>query len=133
MKEGMEVDEKKNVGFIPGLALILAALALVLISINAVKPTPSVEELEKAIDLKIASTNEALVAVVKNGDIVEKKVTQALFTRDVENLEATMAALAANGSDDLKVELDKLAADLVALKAKMDTKPVAADAKTAAK
>jgi hypothetical protein len=117
-KEDTPVDEKKNVGFVPGLALLLAALALVLIAINAVKPTPSVEEMEKAMDKKIAAVNESILTVVKNGDLVDKRVARSLFVRDLENLEASIAAMKTTADPTLLADLDVAAKTVATLKAK---------------
>ena len=43
-------EEGKKVGFVPGLALLLSALALFLIGVNAITGTPSEETLEKMME-----------------------------------------------------------------------------------
>jgi len=122
VKEGTAVDEKKNVGFIPGLALILAALALVLISINAVKPTPTVEELEKSIDTRFAAVNDSLLQIVKSSDVVNRKVNEALFLRDLDSLRETLNDLKATADPTFAAELEAVAASLNALKDKVGSK-----------
>lgn len=120
-KEDTVVDDKKNVGFIPGLALILAALALVLISINAVKPTPTVEELEKAVDTKIAAVNDSILAIVKNGDIVTRKVNEALLLREIDDLKGSLDAVQTTAGDTaLAAEFDAIAKQLSALMIKIN-------------
>ncbi|MDP8223274.1 MAG: hypothetical protein P9L99_07945 [Candidatus Lernaella stagnicola] len=116
------MDEKKNVGFIPGLALILAALALVLISINAVKPTPTVEELEKSIDTRFAAVNDSLLQIVKSSDVVNRKVNEALFLRDLDSLRETLNDLKATADPTFAAELEAVAASLNALKDKVGSK-----------
>jgi hypothetical protein len=107
-KEDLHVDEKKNVGFVPGLALLLACLALVLIAINAIKPTPSMETVEKVMDQKLGKLNEAILTVVKNGDIVERKINRELFWRDLNRLEWSLEAMKKLGEANQSSDYDSL-------------------------
>lgn len=44
------MEDKKNIPFVSGLALILSALALLLIGINQVNPSPYDQEMEKIVE-----------------------------------------------------------------------------------
>lgn len=122
-KEEFSMDDKKNIGFVPGLALLLAVLALVLISINAVKPTPSVETLEKSMDKKIEGVNNSILAQVKSGDLVSGQVINKLFERDLVNLEVSLERFSAFTKPEMATDLDALKAAIMQVKAKLNPKP----------
>ncbi len=102
------MDEKKRVGFIPGVALLLAVLALVLISINAVKPTPSQETLEKAMDQKIKGLTTSIVNEIRNSDEISKRISANLLKRDLDNAVSSLTAYSS-------VAAPELAPDILAL------------------
>jgi len=114
------MDEKKNVGFIPGLALILAALALVLISINAVKPTPSVEALEKSMDQKIQGVENAILAQVRSDDLVNSRFNRSMLKRDLANLEYTLDNLSKDAGEGLAADIAELKAAIKTMKLKLE-------------
>lgn len=118
-KEDMRMDEKKNVGFIPGLALLLAILALVLIAINAVNPTPTMEALEKAVDIKIEAQSKSILMMVKNGDIVGKKIADLTLVRDLDNLESSLVNYGNIADKKLKDDIQTLQASVEALKTRI--------------
>ena len=120
------MDEKKNVGFIPGLALILAVLALVLISINAVKPTPTEETMEKAINAKIEALAKAVAAEVKAGDEVNRQVSNSLLKRDLENAAVSVNAFATTANPELAQEILNLQNAIKALQDRINGAPAPA-------
>jgi hypothetical protein len=118
-KEDALVDEKKNVGFVPGLALILSCLALLLIGINALKSTPTQEAMEKAMDLKFKAMNDEIMNVVRNGEGVNKHVAKALLARDLANVEASLAALNPGGDPEVAGQIDAIKSSIDTLKVKL--------------
>jgi len=118
-KEDTRMDEKKNVGFVPGLALLLAILALVLIAINAVNPTPTMEVLEKSMDTKIEAQANSLLMMVKNGDLIGNKIADQMLVRDLDNLSGSLANYGTKADKDLKAEIEALQVSVNALKAKI--------------
>jgi hypothetical protein len=120
-KEDTHVDEKKNVGFVPGLALLLSALALLLIGINQIKGTPSGDTLEKMMDARFAAMNDSIMNVVKNGDIINKHVAKTMVMHDLDNLQASVSALSASaGADaDVAAQVDTIKKAVEAIKAKL--------------
>lgn len=118
-KEDTRMDEKKNVGFIPGLALLLAILALVLIAINAVNPTPTMEVLEKSMDTKIEAQANSLLMMVKNGDLIGNKIADQMLVRDLDNLSSSLANYSNKADKGLKADLEALQVSVEALKAKI--------------
>jgi len=126
------MDDKKNVGFIPGLALLLAVLALVLISYNATKPTPSEEALEKAMDVKIENLANTILNEVKNADVVDNRIAHTIFERDLKNFENSLANVGIANEPTLQTEVAAIKTALENLKAKMAGKPVPTEEKPAA-
>ncbi len=115
------MDEKKNVGFVPGLALLLSALALLLIGINQIKGTPSGDTLEKMMDARFAAMNDSIMNVVKNGDIINKHVAKTMVMHDLDNLQASVSALSASaGADaDVAAQVDTIKKAVETIKAKL--------------
>ncbi|NLH50737.1 MAG: hypothetical protein GX444_19350 [Myxococcales bacterium] len=130
-KEDTKVDEKKHIGFIPGLALILAVLALALVAINARRDTPNLEEFEKAMDLKVNAMNESIVTAVKNGELVDKRIDRVMFLRSVDSFQSAVNSMKVVAGPDVMPDLEVLSKQLVLIKAKLEGVAVPAPAPAA--
>lgn len=125
------MDEKKHIGFIPGLALILAVLALALVAINARRDTPNLEEFEKAMDLKVNAMNESIVTAVKNGELVDKRIDRVMFLRSVDSFQSAVNSMKVVAGPDVMPDLEALSKQLVLIKAKLEGVAVPAPAPAA--
>ena len=113
------MDDKKNVGFVPGLALILAALALLLIGITQISSTPYSDTLEKVINTKMQALETRLIVKIDNNLEKLSKAEEDAALRGVKvfkaNLESWLAGGANGNADQVKiiqVELEKLIAGM---------------------
>ncbi|MCB1153134.1 hypothetical protein KDL45_05745 [bacterium] len=85
---GIAVDDKKNVSFVSGLALILSALALLLIGVSQISSTPYTENLEEIIDARMNALEQrvdtkivgALKAVERSKDEESLRELQRMQT-----------------------------------------------------
>jgi len=93
------VEEKNRIGFVPGLALILGALAIALFIINSIKKNPAVELLEHEMRGRIVQISEEV-------GILGRQVAEL----DPETLQADIRA---NVGKDLRVLSDDLEINLV--------------------
>ncbi len=117
------MDEKKNVGFVPGLALILAVLALVMIAINGVKPTPTEEAMEQAINMKIEGLANSIVNEIRNSDEISKNVTTSLLKRDMDNLTASLNVFSGGANPELAPDILALQNAIKSLQEKLNAGP----------
>ncbi len=120
------MDEKKNVGFVPGLALILAVLALVMIAINGVKPTPTEEAMEQAINMKIEGLANSIVNEIRNSDEISKNVTTSLLKRDMDNLTASLNVFSGGANPELAPDILALQNAIKSLQEKLNAAPAPA-------
>ena len=82
------MDDKKNVSFVSGLALILSALALLLIGVSQISSTPYTENLEEIIDARMNALEQrvdtkivgALKAVERSKDEESLRELQRMQT-----------------------------------------------------
>lgn len=126
------MEDRKNVPFVSGLALILSALALLLIGISQINPSPYDETMEEIMDkrfsdmesrvnLMIESRLQQLAKAEENAAIRELKTFQA-------QLQDWVVSSQANGYSE---RVKAIAAQIDMLVAEMEGKKVDAPAPAA--
>ncbi|MCC6157480.1 MAG: hypothetical protein IT350_05455 [Deltaproteobacteria bacterium] len=114
------MEDRKNVPFVSGLALILSALALLLIGISQINPSPYDETMEEVVDkrfsdmesrvnLMIEARLQQLAKAEENAAIRELKTFQA-------QLQDWVVSSQANGYSEkvkaIAAQIDMLVADM---------------------
>ncbi|MBZ0270778.1 hypothetical protein K8I61_01985, partial [bacterium] len=100
-KEEISMDDKKNVSFVSGLALILSALALLLIGISQISSSPydatmeeivnqRLEDLESRVDVKLEAGLRKIQRAEENAAVRELRTFQS-------QLDAWMQSIATEG------------------------------------
>lgn len=136
------MEEKSKIGFIPGLALILGALAIALFIINSIKKNPAAELMEQelrgkmlAIAGEVNALNQQMAGldpetleadirakVGKDLRVVSNSVEEvnlSLVKRDVQDIETALENIRENGDPALQNDVLVIERALRSLKEKV--------------
>lgn len=116
------MDEKKNIGFVPGLALLLSVLALVLIAINLVTPSPSEETLEQALDIKIQGLQNQIMQQFQYNLSEIGKSRGKLVVSELRLAKEHLTDYAPMAGDELQADIQALSGQIDAMLAKLQAK-----------
>jgi hypothetical protein len=124
MKEDTSMDEKKNVSFVSGLALILSALALLLIGITQITSTPYTDTMEEILDTKLQALEGRMDMKVEAGLKKLEKAEESAALRELKTFDNNLNAWLAGGANSytdkvvsLKNQVESLIKDMEGVKA----------------
>ena len=134
-KEIDRMEDKKNVSFVSGLALLLSVLALVLIGWGGVADNPRQQEEKDLLANRIDSIRDRVTGVEEELAAQAKYLEQSKKVWQIyqlQELEAQLGSLAISGDQQYKADVNALKGSVNALIAKIEGKPAAPVAAPAA-
>jgi hypothetical protein len=94
------MDDKKNVSFVSGLALILSALSLLLIGIQQITATPYTDTMEEVIETKLQALESRVDMKVDAGLKKLEKAEDNAALREMKTFQNNLNAWLAAGSEN---------------------------------
>ncbi|MCZ7584127.1 MAG: hypothetical protein M5R36_12745 [Deltaproteobacteria bacterium] len=131
------MDDKKNVSFVSGLALILSALALLLIGIQQISATPYTETLEKIVNAKLEDLEARMETRIDYNIKRLSKAEESAALRQLKFFNSGLDAWLQSGANGYSGDVQAIKEQIDGLVAKMEGMPpapkapaVAADTKS---
>ena len=121
-KEEIEMDDKKNVSFVSGLALLLSVLALILIGWSGIADSPIQAEYKDFIESKIESNNQRIDVMEETLEKQAKGIGKEQLAWQIyklKQLEAAIGELTLAVGDTNMAEYNAIQTQMQALQAKL--------------
>jgi hypothetical protein len=124
-KEVFSMDDKKNVSFVSGLALILSALALLLIGITQISSSPYNDTMEQIVNTKMEDLEARLNMKIDSSIKRLSKAEESAALRELKAFEGNLTSWSTAGANGYTDQVNAVRTELGKLIGQMENKGTA--------